>query len=61
MRGPVEVARTRVTALRGAVARERGRADAERQGREAAERKLTEWTAGGPLARAWRALVYQRR
>jgi hypothetical protein len=35
--------------------------DAERQGREAAERKLAEWTAGGSLARAWPALVYQRR
>jgi hypothetical protein len=37
------------------------REDAERQAREAAERELAEWMAGGPLARAWRALVYQRR
>jgi hypothetical protein len=37
------------------------REDAERQAREAAERELAEWMAGGPLARVWRALVYQRR
>ena len=32
----------------------------ERQAREAAERELAAWTAGGPLARAWRALAYRR-
>jgi hypothetical protein len=32
----------------------------ERQGREAAERELAEWTAGGPLARALRALAFRR-
>ena len=48
-------------ARRDAEARERARADAERQGREAAERELAEWMAGGPLARAWRALAFRRR
>jgi pilus assembly protein FimV len=32
----------------------------ERQAREAAERELAEWTAGGPLARALRALAFRR-
>ncbi len=35
-------------------------ADAERQGREAAERELAARKAGGPLVRAWRALVFRR-
>lgn len=46
-------------ARRDAEASERARADAERRGREEAERALAEWKAGGPLARAWRALVYR--
>jgi Sec-independent protein translocase protein TatA len=29
-------------------------------GRDAARAELAEWTAGSPLARAWRALVYRR-
>jgi hypothetical protein len=33
----------------------RAAAEAARDGREAAERELATWTAGGPLARAWRA------
>jgi hypothetical protein len=48
------------TALRDAMARERQRADVEQQGREAAQRELAEWTAGGPVRRALRALVYRR-
>ena len=47
-------------ALRGAVANEQAQAARERQAREAAERELADWTAGGPLARAWRALAYRR-
>jgi hypothetical protein len=54
-------------ARRDAEARERARADAERQGRERAEAdrdaardELAMWMAGGPLARAWRALAYRR-
>jgi hypothetical protein len=47
-------------ALRDTVAHERAATARERQGREAAEQELAEWTAGGPLARAWRALVYRR-
>ncbi len=39
----------------------RAQEDAERQGREAAEAELREWTAGGPLARAWRAALVSRR
>ena len=35
----------------------RAQAEAERQGREAAERELAGRTAGGSLARAWKALV----
>ena len=38
----------------------RAQADAERQGREAAERELAARKAGGPLVRAWRALVFRR-
>jgi hypothetical protein len=44
-------------ARRDAEARERERADAARK---AVERELAEWTAGGPLVRAVRALVYRR-
>jgi len=47
-------------ARRDAEASVRAEAARERQGREAAERELAEWMAGGPLARALRALVYRR-
>ena len=33
---------------------------AERERAEAAQAELAEWTAGGPLARALRALVFRR-
>lgn len=53
--------------LQAAVAHERAQAAVERQRLEAvqAERdtaraELAEWTGGGPLSRAWRALVYRR-
>jgi hypothetical protein len=35
------------------------RQESERE-RDAAQAELAEWTAGGPLARAWRALIYRR-
>ena len=35
----------------------KAQAEAERQAREAVERRLAARTPGGPLARAWRALV----
>jgi hypothetical protein len=48
--------------------RERERADAAYRARQAAEAaaeaaraELADWTAGGPLGRAWRALIYRRR
>jgi hypothetical protein len=48
------------TGLRDALAHERAEAARERNRREAAERELEVWTAGGSLARAWRALVHRR-
>jgi hypothetical protein len=51
----------------GQVERERERTDMADLARQAAEaaaeaarNKLAKWTAGGPLGRAWRALVYRR-
>jgi MoxR-like ATPase len=38
----------------------RAQADAERQGRDAAERELASRKASGPLARVWRALARRR-
>ena len=56
-----------VEAAREAAGREQGRASAEQQARAAAEAErdaarseLAGWTAGGPLARAWRAFVNRR-
>ena len=40
-----------------ATVRERVRAEAER---DEARAQMAEWTAGGPLARAMRALLYRR-
>ena len=34
--------------------------DTAQVGRKAAEDELSTWAAGGPLARAWRALIYRR-
>jgi hypothetical protein len=47
-------------ALRDALAHERAAATAAREGQAAAEAELVQWTAGGPLARAWRALLHRR-
>ncbi len=56
-----------VEAAREAAGREQGRANAEQQARAAAEAErdaarseLAGWTAGGPLARAWRAFLNRR-
>lgn len=56
-----------VAALRDAVEREATRADAERTARQVAEAardaarsEVDGWTAGGPLARAWRAFLNRR-
>ena len=38
----------------------REQARAERNRAEAARAELADWTAGGPLARAWRAFVNRR-
>lgn len=47
-------------ALRSTLAHERqARAAAEAE-RDAAQREAAEWVAGGPLARAWRALIWRR-
>jgi hypothetical protein len=52
-----------------AALRERGRAEQEQAAarvqeaeaaRDAAKGELADWTAGGPLARAWRAFVNRR-
>ena len=47
---------------RGTVEQERGAARVQEAeaARDAAKAELAEWTAGGPLARAWRALAYRR-
>jgi hypothetical protein len=53
--------------LRGDAVHERAQAIAARhaqqvaeQDRDAARGELAEWTAGGPLARAWRAFLSRR-
>jgi hypothetical protein len=52
------------TALRGEVRAVRDeaatRVQAAEAARDAARAELADWTAGGPLGRAWRALVYRR-
>jgi hypothetical protein len=47
-------------ALRGQVQAERERTQAAEAARDGARAELADWTAGGPLGRAWRALVYRR-
>jgi hypothetical protein len=54
--------------LQGSLAHEQAQVVAEREARQAAEARLeaarsemADWMAGGPLARAWRALLYRRR
>ena len=56
-----------VPALREAIGAARGEAAAlreavqhERAAHQLAQRELAEWTAGGPLARAWRAFLNRR-
>lgn len=41
-------------AYRDAFQQAQGRAERAQEGQQAAERALTAWTSGGPLARAWR-------
>ena len=47
-------------ALREQAAAERERAEARARDLEAARAELAAWTAGGPLARAWRAFLNRR-
>jgi dTMP kinase len=47
-------------ARREGEARAATRAERAEAAREAAWVELAEWTAGGPIARAWRALIYRR-
>jgi hypothetical protein len=47
-------------ALRERVAAERERAEASARDLEAARAELADWTAGGPVARAWRAFLNRR-
>lgn len=47
-------------ATREALAYERGQVATERAARQAVEAELADWTAGGPLARAWRGFLYRR-
>ena len=56
----LETLRQQQAALQGQLDRERERADRLERERDAAQAELAEWTAGGPLARAWRALAYRR-
>ncbi len=65
--GRAERAEAGELASRDAAARELAQATEARAARAVAERErdatrgeLAEWTTGGPLARAWRALVYRR-
>ena len=46
--------------MRERVAAERERAEASARELEAARAELADWTAGGPVARAWRAFVNRR-
>lgn len=48
------------TALREALTHERQARQAAEAARDAARQEAAEWASGGPLARAWRALVYRR-
>lgn len=52
--------RDQVTAEREHATIERARAETSARELEAARAALADWTAGGPLARAWRAFVNQR-
>jgi hypothetical protein len=63
----IEAERLRVAeveAREGEIRAERDRLlrewDLAQVARKAAEDELTAWTSGGPLGRAWRALVYRR-
>jgi hypothetical protein len=56
----LDTLRQQQTALEGQLARERERADRSERERDAARAELAAWTAGGPLARAWRAFVNRR-
>lgn len=47
-------------ALRLQVQAERERVQAAEAARDGARTELADWTAGGPLGRAWRALIYRR-
>jgi hypothetical protein len=48
------------TAVREQVTAERQRAEASARDLEAARAELADWTAGGPVARAWRAFLNRR-
>ncbi len=48
------------TALQAALTHERTMREVAEIARDAARQEAAEWQAGGPFARAWRALVYRR-
>lgn len=52
-------ARSATTRAAALAAEERAARQAAEAAAEAARGELTEWTAGGPLGRAWRALTYR--
>ena len=56
----LETLRQQQTALQGQLDRERERADRLERERDTAQAELVAWTAGGPLARAWRAFLNRR-
>jgi hypothetical protein len=53
-------AEARAEELQVSIARETARAARAEAARRATEDELAGWVAGGPIARAWRALVYRR-
>jgi multidrug resistance efflux pump len=55
-----EAARIATARAEGEAAALRGQVQAAEAARDGARAELADWTAGGPLGRAWRALIYRR-
>jgi hypothetical protein len=55
-----EAARVAAARAEGEAVALRGQVQAAETARDGARAELADWTAGGPLGRAWRALIYRR-
>ena len=55
-----EAARIATARAEGEVAALRGQVQVAEAARDGARAELADWTAGGPIGRAWRALIYRR-